>query len=79
LKAAGAHAWGDVKAAGAEAVRDVEAAANYLTSEEDLPGFGLSSPFGGLNVNWKKKRSEDLGDGWTVTCDAECKKSLLVA
>ncbi len=55
MKAAGAHAWGDVKAAGAEAVRDVEAAANYLTSEEDLPGFGINTPFGGLNIGWKKK------------------------
>jgi len=55
LKAAGAHAWGDVKAAGAEVVKDVEAAANYLSSEEDLPAFGVSSPWGGLNASWKKR------------------------
>ncbi len=55
MKAAGADAWKDVKAAGAHVVNDVEAAANYLTSEEDLPGFGINTPFGGLNIGWKKK------------------------
>ena len=57
MKAAGAHAWGDVKAAGAEVVKDVEAAANYLSSEEleYLVSIGVSTPWGiGGNVSWKK-------------------------
>jgi len=52
-----------LKAAGAEAWKDVKAAGSHMVGDVEAAANYLTS--------------EDLG--LTVTCDAECKKSLLTA